>query len=306
MYKCYNFLNMSDKNVKIEITKEPHAYTSAGEHKSIYFISGLPRSGSTLLCNILNQNPRFRATATSGVLDMLLIIRNNWNAIAAFKAVRNEPAKLRVIRAMLYSFYADIDKPIIFDKSRGWPGYFEMVEEILGHRAKSLICVRDIRDVLASFEKLWRKESKTNQISQERALPNNFQTVEDRCKVWLKTDQPVGNAYNRVKDALQRGYGDRMHFVFFNELTSKPRETMKSIYTFLGEEYFNHDFSNVEQSTQEDDFFHGFTDLHTIRSQVAPVSSNWKEVLGSSAEQYGNLNFWDKATIRKEKDIENK
>ena len=291
---------MSDK--KPQITQEPHAYTSTGELKSIYFVSGLPRSGSTLLCNILNQNPRFRASATSGVLDMLLIIRNNWNAISAFKAVRNEPAKLRVIRAMLYSFYADIDKPVIFDKSRGWPGYFEMAEEILGHKAKALICVRDIRDVLASFEKLWRKESKTNQISQEKALPNNFQTVEDRCKVWLKTDQPVGNAYNKVKDALQRGFGDRMHFVFFDELTNNPKQTMQEIYQFLGEDYYAHDFNNVEQSTQEDDFFHGFKDLHTIRKKVAPVGSNWKEVLGPTAEQYGSLNFWDKAIRNKKKE----
>ena len=49
--------------------------------KNVHFISGMPRSGSTLLCNILNQNPRFHATGTSGVLDLLLLVRNNWNLI---------------------------------------------------------------------------------------------------------------------------------------------------------------------------------------------------------------------------------
>ena len=37
----------------------------------LHVITGLPRSGSTLLCNILNQNPKFNATSTSTVVSML-------------------------------------------------------------------------------------------------------------------------------------------------------------------------------------------------------------------------------------------
>jgi len=278
-----------------EATLKNHTHTSNGEQKSFHFIAGLPRSGSTLLCNILNQNPRFHATATSGVVSMLLAIKNNWNNIQEFKAVRNENAKLRVIRSMLLAFYSDIDKPLIFDKSRGWPANFEMLEEILGHKVKMLVPVRDIRDVLASFEKLHRKESKTGQTSQEKAFPIEFQTVEGRCEIFMKANQPVGSAYNKVKDALQRGYGDRMHFVFFEELTTNPKRVMKEVYAFLGEDYFDHDFKNVEQTTKEDDFFHGFKDLHTIRREVKPVSSEWREVLGSFAERYDKYNFWNRA-----------
>lgn len=268
--------------------------TSNKEEKSFYFIAGLPRSGSTLLCNILNQNPRCHATSTSGVLEMLLAIRNNWNNIVAFKATRNEEAKLRVLRGMLHSFYADIDKPLIFDKSRGWPGHLELAETILGCKAKVLVPVRDVRDILASFEKIWRKDSRTGQIPQEKNHPIEFQTVEGRSDIWMRANQPVGSALNRVKDALRRGYGDRMFFVRFEDLSVKPKKTMEEIYRFLGEEPFVHDFENVEQTTKEDDFFHGFTDLHTIRRKVEPVPSNWKEILGPKAEKYQAFNFWEK------------
>ncbi len=264
------------------------------EAKKIYFISGLPRSGSTLLCNILNQNPRFHATSTSGVLDLITAVRNSWNRIDAFKASRDDLARLRVLRGILYSFYAGEEKPVIFDKSRGWPGYLEMAETIMGHNAKLLVCVRDVRDVLSSFEKLWRKESKDGQISQEKVFPAEFQTVEGRCSVWLKPTQPVGSSYNRVKDALARGYGSRMHFVFFDDLTQHPKETLMEIYEFLEEKPFEHDFKNVEQTTTEDDFFHGIRDLHTIRKEVKPIKSDWREILGPWAEKYGDLNFWDK------------
>ncbi len=268
--------------------------------KKFYFISGLPRSGSTLLCNILNQNPRFHATATSGVLQMIINTRNTWNNIQEFKAVRNEPAKLRVLKSMLQSFYSDVEKPVIFDKCRGWPGQFELLESLVENDVKILITVRDIRDILASFEKLYRKETKKgHQISQEKAFPVEFQTVEGRCEVFMKANQPVGSAYNTIKDALRRGFGKKMHFVFFEELTTNPKKVIDDIYKFLGEEPFEHDFKNIEQTTKEDDLFHGFTDLHTIKNTIMTPVSDWKETLGPFAEKYDKFNFWNKA-VRKE------
>src|ERR1019366_3139114 len=40
----------------------------------IHFISGLPRSGSTLLAAILRQNPRFHAAMTSPVCGMYMAL----------------------------------------------------------------------------------------------------------------------------------------------------------------------------------------------------------------------------------------
>jgi sulfotransferase len=261
--------------------------------KTFHFITGLPRSGSTLLCNILNQNPRFHATPTSGVLGLLVQTRNAWNRNAAFAAVRNEPAKLRVLRSMLYAFYADVEQPVIFDKNRGWSSHFEMIEFLLGHKVKMLVTVRDIRDVLASFEKLWRKEARTGQTPQEKQYPQEFKTIVGRCEVLMKSSQPVGDAYNRMKDSFLRGFKDQMHIIEFEKLTADPEKVMREVYTFLEEEYYPHDFTNVEQTTHEDDYFHGFSDLHTIRSEVKPVESDWKKILGPFAEQYGKFNFWN-------------
>lgn len=260
--------------------------------KKFYFIAGLPRSGSTLLCNILNQNPRFHATPTSGVLPLLLTIRNNWNKISAFAAVRNEPAKLRVLQSVLHSFYADIERPVVFDKNRAWSSHFEMLETILGYKPKMLITVRDVRDVLASFEKLWRKESRTGQTPQEKAFPQEFKTITGRCDVMMKSSQPVGDAYNRMKDSFLRGHKDHMHIIEFEKLTTQPKQVMRDVYEFLGEPYFQHNFDEVEQTTKEDDYFHGFTDLHTIRKEVRPVKSDWKTILGPFAEPFGKFNFW--------------
>jgi sulfotransferase len=199
-----------------------------------------------------------------------------------------------VLRGILESFYADSEKPVIFDKCRGWLSLLEMAESVLGHKAKVLVPVRDVRDVLASFEKLWRETSKTKQVGQEAANYFKFQTVEGRTETWLSADQPVGLAYNRVQDAIRRGFTDRMFLVDFDDLTRHPGETMRKIYAFLEEPYFSHNFNHVEQVTWEDDDVHGFKGLHTIRHKVEPMETQWPKVLGAFAEKYGNLNFWKK------------
>ncbi|HEY2623443.1 MAG TPA: sulfotransferase, partial [Dyella sp.] len=42
--------------------------------RKFHFISGLPRSGTTLLAAILNQNPRFRAGMTSPLADIMGVV----------------------------------------------------------------------------------------------------------------------------------------------------------------------------------------------------------------------------------------
>jgi sulfotransferase len=267
--------------------------TKTDQQKTYYFIAGMPRAGSTLLANVLAQNPRFHATATSGVMDMMFGVRNSWHNHLEFKANPDDAALLRVLHGILEGFYANIDKPVIFDKCRGWLSLIEMAEATLNQKVKVLVPVRDIRDILASFEKLWRENAKTSQSGAEAGNYFQFQNVEGRTENWLRGDQPVGLAYNRIRDAVARGYLDRMHFVHFEKMTSDPKASFDAIYEFLGEEPFKHNFDRVEQVTWEDDSVHGFKGLHDIRQKVAPIPPNWPKTLGSFAEQYGRMNFWN-------------
>jgi sulfotransferase len=53
--------------------------------KKLHLIAGLPRSGSTLLCNILNMNPNFYATPTSPLIDVIRNIRSTFSHNVTFK-----------------------------------------------------------------------------------------------------------------------------------------------------------------------------------------------------------------------------
>jgi len=265
------------------------------ETKTIHMIAGLPRSGSTLLCNILNQNPRFHATSTSGILDIILAIRNQWENVDAFRASPNKEGKNAVIKQILPSYYSTIDRPVVFDKSRGWAAYIEMAEHILDRKIKMLVPVRDIVDILASFEKLYRGQSHEWQFPQEKSHFYDWQTVEGRAGIWMRNDQPVGSAYNRILDSISRGFEDRMLFVEFENLTRNPAWTMQSIYQFLEEQPFMHDFNHVEQVTEENDDIHGIPGLHIIRPKIEPVEVDAKSLIGEAAfNKFSDAQFWRK------------
>ena len=265
------------------------------EARTVHLIAGLPRSGSTLLCNILAQNPRLHAEGSSGLLDLLVPVRNGWLDVPYLRAMPADLSQVRlmqVLRALVAGFYADVEEAVIFDKNRGWLRYLELAEVILGQRPRVLVCVRDMRDVIASFEMLWRRTSAVGRVVQEAGDPAQFNTLEDRCMLWVRGDQPVGSAYNAIQDALARGWRDAMHFVRYEELTAQPAATMAGVYGFLGLTAYDHDYGHVAQVTHEDDRVHRFADLHTIRKDVAPQQPRWPEVLGPVAERFRGQELW--------------
>jgi len=148
-----------------------------------------------------------------------------------------------------------------------------------------LVTVRDLRDVVASFENLYRKTSALGQLPQEANMALKFKTALGRAEIFIDDAQPVGRAYNAIRDAVTRGWKDRMHFIDYDDLTRRPKQTMDSVYKFLGEESFEHDFDQVEQVTFEDDFVYGFKDLHVIRPKVEPQPPSWPKTFDDAVFQ---------------------
>jgi sulfotransferase len=261
--------------------------------KQIHFIAGLPRSGSTLLCNILNQNPEFHATSTSGILDIVLAIRNQWENLSVFKASPNKAGKAAVVNNILHNYVSIVERPVYFDKSRGWIAYIELAEAILQRKAKILVPVRKITDILSSFENLYRKNAHDWQFPQEKSHYYDWQTVEGRADIWMRNDQPVGIAYNRIRDALSRGYADRLHFIEFESLSTNPEDTMRKVYEFLDIEPYAHNFDHVAQVTEENDDIHGIPGLHVIRNKVEPIAAYDDRLIGEVAyNKYHDAQFW--------------
>jgi sulfotransferase len=255
--------------------------------KEIYFINGMPRSGSTLLCNILSQNPDFHATPTSGLSDIVYDIHEIWQKNPSIKASETPEKKLTVIRDLIYSYHRDHDRPVVFNKSRGWAPLVELLEMSLQRNVKILTTTRNLPSILASFEKLYRKELKMVDSPMQRN--REMSIISNRVNIWA--NGVVGTTFNTIQDAFMRGYKDRFHLIDYDKLTTDPRGEMVKVYSFLEKSYFDHDFSNIVQYTFEKDIEHGFTDLHTIRPVVAPQKDDSREILGSLYNQFANFHY---------------
>lgn len=257
--------------------------------RMFYFIAGMPRSGSTLLCNLLNQNPKFWATPTSGLCPLMLRVNHIWSEVPELRASAKGDNRTDTLRGMLTGFYRSVEQPVIFDKSRGWPAMAEVLRNVLSAEPKILVTIRDIPSILSSCEKLFRAEIANPESRAQWG--QNMETLEGRLAFWCDGTQMVGGNYNRIRDCVARGNRRKLHFVDFDQLCAMPGPTMAEVYKFLGEEPFEHNFTNVEQTTHEEDREHGFVDLHTIRPKVGPVSKDYKKILGDAVKPYLGFSY---------------
>jgi sulfotransferase len=258
--------------------------------KKIVFVSGLPRAGSTILCNLLAQNPLVHSTATSGLHEIGYIARQ-FHQTEEFKTIPNpkdgETLFYDYIKGGCENAFNRLtDRPIVADKCRSWIGHLDMLFAIWPD-AKVLVPVRDMRGILSSLEKKWRKHP-FPMTGVEKASPQNWTTVEKRAQGWLQIP-PLGIAVERLSDAARR-HKDKLRFVHFNKLTGSPATTMQDIWMYLGIERPEHDFNNVEQYTKEHELGWPYGD-HEIRSKVAPVKPDWNEVLGEKFSEQINQSF---------------
>lgn len=265
--------------------------------KEMFFVSGLPRSGSTLFCALLAQNKKMHVSGTSGILEMCINVRNHWPKITEFQALDPKLSTTRRIgtmRGMLDGFYDDIEQSIVVDKNRHWTSHLEMAQLLFNKKPKVIVTVRDVRDVLASFERKWRETKADTQVAQEQGNPIEYANVEGRCQVLCSKNQIVGSSVISIRDAVVRGWKSQMHFVEYDKLCENPTKTLNEVYDFLEIESFKHDVNNVENSVIERDEVYGWKDLHSIRAIVQKQEPQWPKYLPEEvAAQYEkDSKFW--------------
>jgi sulfotransferase len=247
--------------------------------REIFYVSGLPRSGSTLLMNTMAQNTDVFCTPTSGLHQLLHDIKLSWNNIIEHKADKQagdgENLK-RVLNTVLHNYH-NTDKSLVIDKCRGWGNSIEMIETITGKKAKIIAPVRDLKEVLASFEALYRKG--IYKFPAPGPMPQCINT-EGRMQHWGSLNGEVGIAYNILRDAFHRGLGDRFLLIDYDFFTREPEKTMNTVWDFLEVPRYKHDFNNIKNQTPEDDRVYNYVDLHTIREKITPSKLKAMEILG--------------------------
>lgn len=260
-------------------------------NKQYYFLSGIPRSGSTVLATILSQNPAIFTTPTSPLLDLILETGVRWPQLSVNQKYHH-PEQLKNICAGVFdSVYKHVDQQIILDKHRSWPRYVDLVKNVTGTTPKIIITTRDIPEVLASFITIIKKSGATYVDEQLRAAnkPINETT---RCRLlWEKyisvpwTSFKLGYENNR----------DCLHLVDYKEITESPETAIQGIYEFLQLKPYKHKFESLANPQPENDDAYGIKGLHDVRPILKRVSPRPEKILGERLTEYYSslkLEFW--------------
>lgn len=277
--------------VREELNKKPE--------RIYYFMAGLPRSGSTLLSSLLNQNPRFYSGPSSPVVPTMLTLENSLANDELYLAYPKPQQAAQMIANVLTHFYSDIDKPVIFDKNRSWVDRPHYITGYFNTEPKILYPVRNIDEILTSFISMYRRnpykgEGKISFLD-EMLIKSNIPLSDDaRCEFLASPMGILGQSYNGLKTIYEKGQQNIIHLIEYDDLINNPKETMEKIYDFLNEKYFDHNFESIENLHRENDQeVYGLADMHDVRSKLDKISADPKEVL---SEKILNLckgsEFW--------------
>jgi sulfotransferase len=240
--------------------------------KTFFFMAGLPRSGSTLLSAILNQNPDIYVTPSADTSFLILSLYKTSQVSESYHAGFAPEGYRNIMAKLPNAFYEHIDKPYIIDKNRSW-GTPENIEvaELFAENVKIICPVRPILEILASFVQL-AEANPDNFIDKfVRDYPvSQFRPKNDaRCDALMAANHLIENSIFSLASALDPRHRGKFHFVAYDDLVSKPEKVVEAIYQFLEIPKFPHRFENLKWKLMpnESEVF-GIPNLHEIRSKI--------------------------------------
>jgi sulfotransferase len=259
--------------------------------KQFHCLTGLPRSGSTLLSSLLSQNPNIHASQNSTLITLLWHTIDQYEKEEATQAFRVENQLHNTLFYMAHGFYSHINKPVIVDKSRAWAYNFSVAKESFRNNPKLIATVRSIPDILASFISLANKNP-NNYIDKTLKQANIPITDDNRCEWLVSKNGTLFESWESLNFGFTH-HRNNILIVEYDDLSTNTDHEMKRIYDFIEQPYFKHDLTNIVNQTPENDDVYGIKDFHTIRKELHKSPNNALDILGK--ERYNRYNggeFW--------------
>jgi len=218
-------------------------------------LSGLPRSGSTLLSAILHQNPQIHAEGNSAVCqlmwDMLQSCEQNCNE--QLIANNRFDTTYHLVNRIPEIYYENTTRQVVVDKCRSWtlPANQDLLRRFVTDTPKTIVLTRPIDEIVASFASLYEQNGKEFDES-----------------VLLREDsEPLMRSLRGVEWAKQVNKGEFL-FITYKELVDDTDAVLDSVYGFIGVERFEHDLNNIVNVLPENDAVYGLIGMHDVRQTI--------------------------------------
>lgn len=269
-------------------------------NKKFIYISGLPRSGSTLMCQLLGAHPHVYSDGHSSPLSSYLEkIRNHANSEPFLKSQMDIDYELlhsKIKNATLKFFegwFFDAEEPFVVDKSRHWLAQVETLKQLIPD-FKMIICIRDLIDIFGSIEK---SHQKTIMFPfPDGMAPNNASARADSL---FSPNGVIGSPLIAMQNLLEINQRmpdimrDNIYFVAFEALLENPQKTMNDVFEFAGLKKCKIDFDNLPAKKHESDSYYNMKYSHKTYSKLIKADhDNSKFVSQKNRDIIIQKNHW--------------
>ncbi len=242
--------------------------------KRIVYVTGLPRSGSTLLCQLLGQHPQIYSPGHSSPLsqvfnhlrtqlsdDPFLLSQLDVDFDLTYNRLLN------AYRGFLDGWFDETDKPVVVDKNRGWLRMIETVKA-LDPDFRMLVCVRDLRQIFGSIE---AQHQKTLLLD----FPDHMapHSAYERADALFGKEGVIGGPLKSIEYLLQDvdpKLREQVGFVAFEALTGDPLETMRLLYRWLDVEPVSFNPQQLAVAPHESDSYYRWKYRHNTHADIRP------------------------------------
>jgi len=262
--------------------------------KTYYFMAGLPRSGSTLLKSILNQNPDIHSEPVSPILELMFYTDQYFTDSEQYLAYPKPKSAYKIVSSIIDDFYFDVEKPIVIDHCRAWSNNIERIKTYITPNPKIICPVRDITEILTSFITMVHRNKEQVSFIDEYLIENNIEVNDDnRCHYLMSKEGIVEQALWAQSQAFIRGDDKHLLMIEYDDLMNSPQETMDRIYEFLGVDTYLHNFEHIDNTHRETEYQWKLKDMHSVRRKLSKKSKRPEDVLSQEVlNKYKNLEYW--------------
>jgi sulfotransferase len=226
--------------------------------KQLYFLAGLPRTGSTLLTSILSQNPGIHTEGNSALCQLM------WDMQVSCEQTEqmlNKPELKEKLISKLPNIFYENANGVVIDKCRSWtiPANLNLIDRYITKTPKIIVMTRPIIEIVESFVFIRQMNGWVN--PEEGLLDEG--------------SEPIMRSLAGVNYAKENNTGQFL-FVEYQDLLDKTNVALDRIYDFCGWEPFKHSLENIKNLNPEADEAISLLGLHDIRPTISKRNVNVK------------------------------
>ncbi len=252
--------------------------TALDVEKNIVYIAGLPRSGSTLMCQLFAHHPLVYCPGHSSPLahsvdhmrrglsnDSFLLSQLDNEFELVYERIRNG------LTGFINGWFAETDKTWVVDKNRAWLNLVETLSS-LDRRFRMIVCIRELTQLYGSLE---AQHQKTILLDTEDGVAG-FTRYGRACQYFNGTGL-VARCLTGVRAALEEIPDElRNHILYvkYERLVTRPVDVMMEICEWLGLEAFAFNPEKLQVIAPESDSHYRFKYPHRTYSSIRPPTSH--------------------------------